>query len=192
MRSPGPAHLLTPCLLVGLLLLSGCGAATPEDSAALEPTAATTPTTPAPARQAPRVSADTTTLRKLAHGAHPRQITLRDGDVIFSLVDAEPKGHRVTTSSISLAQALKAAAEMSGGPSIPTTCKLGRLNDRETFKPLPHGARHYLYPDTPAWMCFQIGVMVMPSLGGVASRGHDVSFIDARTGALLFTIEDGG
>jgi hypothetical protein len=135
---------------------------------------------------------ETRTLTKLTVTVDPsiiETVTLDNGAITMAYAGDIPRP------KLSPQQAYAIGKRELAAPNHPTYCRFGRLTVRDILK---DGTR--VYDGTLAWMCFAIGISAAPG-GGVGTDGKPVAkssvtanietFLDARTGKILFTAVNG-
>ena len=165
-----------------VVLLAGCGA----DRIDIPPRAvasARASQAMSPDSESPAVTPDTGMLAAIARDdGRPLSspVLLRDGTILVEPLRAHPD-IRVT----GLRARATALAQPGASDPASLVCRSGLLTDTD----LTDTGGNLLYDQVPAWMCFWVNAIVGPA---ETPRQHEnlMTFIDATTGALLFTTGD--
>ena len=188
MRAPNRRVVTAASLMaVALTLVVGCsstqattptgglGAGAPADGSASQEVAV--PTTANP---------DTVVLRSMAAAPNTSvedPVRLRGGTIV---VEVAPVDASMVTASAAMTEA-RLQGYAPEGTSM--TCRSGVLTDTDIFQP-EGPTKKLLYDHVEVWMCITLDVPTAANSGAVQSS-NVVTFIDARNGKEMFTIQDG-
>ena len=167
---------------LAVVLLAGCSADRIEIGP--RPTATARADRPtSPESQTPVVAPDTARLAAIARDdGQPLMaaVLLREGTILMEPPPAKPHVNVTGASARAIALAQPGASDPAS-----MVCRRGVLTDTE----LTDASGTLLYDLAPVWMCFWVNAIVGPNM---TPRQHEnlMTFIDANTGAFLFSTGD--